>query len=226
MTSAWSGVVELVGGVVGEAGQPDVPDRAIGEVLRDDLLCWTMTSRTIVTSNGAAVPRMIVSVTSVPFLPRILSRARVDGQAVEGRAVDRDDDVARLEPGLLAPASPRSGATMTSWQSGPEGRAVGRRARRRRASRSRRRCPRTGPTGPGGPAVLLGREVRGIRDRRAQSTMPLIAPADERLRSIVAAGVALDRSSGTYPRTAGSWSCGRPACRAARRCAGRRGSPT
>ena len=38
LRSACEGVVELARRVVGEAGHPDVADRAAGEVLVDDLL--------------------------------------------------------------------------------------------------------------------------------------------------------------------------------------------
>ena len=65
--------VELRRGMVGEARQPDVAHRALGEVLASHLLGGTMTARTISTSNG---DRLRARSTASPRCPSRRGRGR------------------------------------------------------------------------------------------------------------------------------------------------------
>ena len=67
--------LELVGAAIGEAVQPDVADGAVGEVAADDLLLLDDVAGDLERGTARAPSRCTVSVTSLPFGPRIRSRA-------------------------------------------------------------------------------------------------------------------------------------------------------
>src|SRR4029079_14090475 len=122
------GVVELRRRVVREAGHVDVPDLAAGEVLGHDLL------RDDHVPDDLDVDRLRRATDDRegdlgPLLAADLVPRAVDRQDVERGAVDGDDDVARLDPGLLR------GRALDRRHDyelavGPEGRAVRGRALR------------------------------------------------------------------------------------------------
>ena len=94
------GVGQLVGGGIGEAGQPDVPDRPAGEDLAVDLLLLDDVAgdRDLERTRRAALDR--------ERHDRALGAAdlvarRVDGQPIERDAVRLEDEVAGLESGAL-----------------------------------------------------------------------------------------------------------------------------
>ena len=167
-------VVELARGVVREAGDVDVAD---GAVARSFVMTsfWTMTSRTIGTSNGAALPRSIVRTTVVPFLPRTLSRA-----ASTVRPSRPAPSILRIASPATRPAfwagEPSIGDDDDQDAVGAERGALARLARGGPSCRSRRRSPRTGRTGPAGLAGIPRASGTPSTGRRATSTMPRIAP--------------------------------------------------
>ena len=65
---------------------------------------WTMTSRVMATGRGAAPPRTIASVTTVPFGPRTFLSASSGVWPSTVVAIDRRDPVAGQEAGLLGRA--------------------------------------------------------------------------------------------------------------------------
>ena len=173
-------------------------------------------------SIGAAVPRTTESATSVPFLPRILSRA-----ASTVRPSSETPSTATIVSPALIPAfsdgEPSIGLTTIKPAVRSERRAVG-----RLALGVLRPDLRPDPLELAGQvlealAVLVGRQVGrvGIAERVDH---PLDRAADEALLVLAAEGEALEDRVVACPRTAGSRPRPRRACRAARRCAGRRGS--
>ena len=111
---------------------------------------WTMTSRTIGRSNGAARPRTIVRTTVVPFLPRTLAGAASDRQPIDARPVDRERPVAGQQAGLR-------GGRAGGRRDHDEGAAVPERRRR-----LRRRSTPAGPDLGADPLELAGQALERL----------------------------------------------------------------
>ena len=189
-TSAATAASNWSRGVVGEAGEPDVADGAIGEARRLDLGLDDDGAHDLDVERRAAVAhdregdrRVLRAADRVP--------RRVDGQPVERRSPSIFvDDVARLQARLLGGRPGDRGDDREPAVRRPASCRSRSRPPRRR-SRSSRRCPRTRPRARAQAVLeLLARQVQrvGVVERGDHA---LDRALDERLAVDVAAGVAL-----------------------------------